>query len=94
MTLITLVTLYAMVLQVLDGWLTLQILRYGGREANPIVAYILKRLGVTAGLITVKGLTMGVIVLAALLNQFHVTVGIAGVYTLVCAWNIRVLKNL
>ena len=46
------------VLQLLDGWTTAQVLRYGGNEENPLLETLFKDFGVNATLIVVKGAVM------------------------------------
>jgi len=48
------------VLQIADYWTTMKVLRQGGHENNPVVAWIMQRLGVVAGLALVKVFAMGV----------------------------------
>ena len=48
------------VLQIADYWTTMRVLRQGGHENNLVVAWIMQRLGVVAGLMLVKVFAAGV----------------------------------
>ena len=50
-----------LLLQVADYWTTMRILKQGGHENNRVVAWIMQRLGVVAGLMLVKVFVMGVV---------------------------------
>jgi len=49
------------ILQVLDVWTTHRILSAGGRELNPVMDWLFKRLGVLPGLIIVKTVVVALI---------------------------------
>jgi len=48
------------VLQIADYWTTMKVLQQGGHENNRVVAWIMQRLGVVAGLMLVKVFAMGI----------------------------------
>lgn len=51
-------------MQVIDGWSTWQVFRTrGGIEANPIVAWLMERLGLFYGLVAAKAFAIGVVLL-------------------------------
>lgn len=42
-------------LQAGDGYLTWRVLRAGGRELNPVVRFLIERIGLVPGLVLAKG---------------------------------------
>jgi len=51
------------VLQIADYWTTMQVLQQGGHENNPVVTWLMQRLGVTVGLALGKVFAAGVAVM-------------------------------
>ena len=49
------------VLQVVDGWLTYQIVKHGGSESNPLITEIIERIGMYQALLVVKAGAAGLV---------------------------------
>lgn len=71
-------------LQAADGFLTWRVLRAGGRELNPLVRFLIDRLGTVPGLALAK-LFLVVMVWLYLRDQVLILLAIAALY----AWVVR-----
>lgn len=52
------VLLILLILQLADGWTTYRILSEGGREKNPVVRWLMNRIGMLHGILTSKTLAI------------------------------------
>lgn len=71
-------------LQAADGFLTWRVLRAGGRELNPVVRFLMDRLGIVPGLAAAK-LVLLVMTWLYLREQLLILLAIAALY----AWVVR-----
>ena len=80
-------------LQVADGVTTAMILARGGRELNPAVRWMIEKLGARTALAAAK--VIAIIAFALILDHvpWSVLAGLCALYVVVCANNLRVLKN-
>lgn len=90
------VYLAIVVLNVADGWLTAANSRFPGvREANPVQRWMMRQLGVGAGLIVTKGVAL--IFLGAVLwfarNWWWVLLPLVVVYTWVVLNNLAIYRR-
>lgn len=76
-------------LNVVDVYLTLKILKRGGRELNPIMRVAMERLGQKQALIGVKLLVLGALYLVLPQVPEWALWGLIGIYVLVVAHNAR-----
>lgn len=84
--LIALILLFA-ALQVSDAVLTLLILRDGGRELNPIMRWLMDKVGIVPALVWVK---IGLIVAVAVwVQSVWLLVAFVAIYIAVVAFNAR-----
>jgi hypothetical protein len=59
-------------LQVFDGWVTYLIIRNGGGEANPVVEWLITKLGLYPALLLLKGIAVILVwVLVLLPGKFN-----------------------
>lgn len=79
-------------LQVADGWTTYQAIRLGGSEKNPVVAWLMRQIGVVPGLVLAKG-AVAYIVLYALHGAPWMWAALV-LYSAVVANNVRVIRDL
>ena len=80
-------TALVIALQFVDMATTLYILNRGGREANPVMDKLFKLVGLKVGL----GIKVVLVSVSALIFLYHAPVGVillAGVYLIVCCWNL------
>ena len=77
------------VLQLIDIWSTLEILKRNGTELNPFLAKLFVKFGALKTMLVVKSLFMVAIIYSG--NQYVIG-GFIVVYALVCYNNIRQLK--
>ena len=71
-------------LQIADCLTTIYILKNGGREANPLLAWLFDKVGMIPSLIAMKLITIGVVAWAW--NIYATLAGIM-IYICVIAWN-------
>jgi hypothetical protein len=86
-------------LQVLDAATTLSILKLGGRELNPMLKWLMDRLGVVPALAVSKLVLVGGVAVVAMLAENTPALKVllylvAMIFAFVCANNIQVWKNL
>lgn len=84
-------------LQVVDWWTTRRVLALGGRELNPIVRWLMDRLGETAGLVAAKAFVVALAIAGALLMGRHAIwplAALCGLYAVVVSWNLRAVRLL
>ena len=85
------------VLQVFDGWTTYKILRLGGLELNPVVKWLMERIGEYEALVVFKAAAI-LLVWVIALNPISITpvlLGALGVfYGLVTMHNYKVLLGM
>jgi hypothetical protein len=79
-------------LSALDARSTIAILKRGGRELNPVMRWMMGKMGVVSALMVVKG--FGLAVLSAYPIPGEVQVILLVVYAAVVANNLRVLSNM
>jgi len=81
-------------LNVLDAFLTVRILKDGGRELNPIMAKMMDRIGDVPALLLSKAVMVAI--MAYILNSipYQVMLALCGVYVGVVAWNIKTLRKI
>ncbi len=77
-------------LQVADAYLTWRVLAAGGRELNPVVRFLIGRLGLVPGLAVAK-LTLTILSVLFLFDQPLVLLGAVGLYVWVVDHNIKQL---
>lgn len=82
------------ILQVIDIELTTGILKRGGRELNPLMAWCMDRMGVAKALWITKTLSMGLCLLLLYHNETTVLAALCSIYFFVCAWNWHVLHKI
>lgn len=80
-------------LQALDALLTLKALQLGGREVNPILAWLFDRLGPRPALLLVKGGVMALIWLNLAALPAWLLAGLCALYVAVCWHNIQQLRR-
>lgn len=80
-------------LQVVDAWLTLKIIGQGGRELNPAVAWAMARLGNLWGLVAVKAVGIGVVLLILPWVPLAVMWALCAGYAVLAAWNAAQLRR-
>ena len=85
---------YFALLNIADGWTTYQVLRFGGRELNPVLAKLMSKLGVYWTLVAVK---VGIVLLVwwASLHgmDYRLLAAIDIGYTVLVASNYRQLRK-
>ena len=85
------------VLQVFDGWTTYKILRLGGRELNPVVKWLMDRIGEYEALVVFKAAAI-LLVWVIALNPIDITpfllTAVALFYGFVAAHNYGVLSRM
>lgn len=79
------ITLFA-ALQAADVALTALVLRKGGRELNPIMAWFMRKLGLIPGLALPKVLTT---IMVYFINVQWFTIAACVLYILVVLWNLK-----
>lgn len=87
------VLIAVMVLQALDAWTTLRVLRKGGFERNPVVGWLMGRFGQVAGLMAAKAVAVGCAVVAYRYGgpyALHMLVIMGAIYAVVVVNNFRV----
>ena len=93
----TLAAILLTLLQVFDGWTTYKILRLGGRDLNPVVRWIMEKIGEYEGLVVIK--TFGIVLVWVIaLNSINITpvllAGLGIFYGLVTMHNYKVLLGM
>jgi len=85
-------------LQVLDAWSTWQVFRLkDGVEANPIVVFLIERLGLFWGLAVAKGAAVAIVAMGQFYGVWAGQTGtiligaVAAFYAWVCWGNLRIL---
>ena len=71
-------------LQVADGYTTYKLLSNGGRELNPVMRWVMDKLGMVQGLVLMKLLTIGLV--AAAFSE-ALTFWLCVLYICVVGWN-------
>jgi len=86
-------------LQALDGWTTYRIISRGvGYERNPVIQWLIDRLGLYGGLFAGKGAVAALVALGAPLGwwdgeiELYLLFGLAGLYSFVVVNNYRILR--
>lgn len=74
-------------LQVADGYLTWRILGLGGRELNPLIRFLMDRLGVVPGLVLAKLVLVVVIFYLVLVDQVTALALVGALYAWVVGHN-------
>ena len=80
-------------LQIVDVWLTLEVIKRGGRELNPVVAWIMSKTGNEAGLIVTKLVYVGVVFLVVPWLTVGVLWAICAAYAGLAVWNALQLRK-
>ena len=78
-----------LILSIIDAVTTHKIISDGGSELNPVVWFFIKTLGLTLGLVAIKGLVIGFIFW--LNPPIIFTGGLVIIYIYVCLHNVRQL---
>lgn len=73
-------------LQVADSVLTVLVINGGGRELNPVMRWLMERLGMIPALAVFKALAIAYL---AWVNIPALTIGACVVYVAVVAWNLK-----
>lgn len=94
MTAIDIAALAVIVLQVLDMTSTLAAIRRGAREANPLVAWLMRRLGRVAGLALAKGVGVALALALWRLDALWELWALAALYLWVVFHNRRVARRM
>ena len=81
-------------LQLIDYELTSGILKRGGRELNPMLRWLMGRIGTRPALLAAQLLAVALGWLLAYHGEALALVALCVIYTGVCAWNWRVLRRL
>ena len=85
------------ILQVFDGWTTYKIMRLGGRELNPVVRWIMEKIGAYEGLLVAKSFSIALI-WVLVLNPISITpvlLGVLGIlYGFIAIQNYKVLLRM
>ena len=71
-------------LQIADCLTTVHILKQGGREANPVLAWLFNKVGMIPSLVVMKLITIGLVAWAW---NLWITVALCVFYTGVVGWN-------
>jgi hypothetical protein len=84
------------ILQAADVWLTVEILKRGGRELNPFMRRAMEIIGLMPGMAVLKGIGTGLIVgiVAAFGWRWELMLLACAMQAGVVAWNVRVLRQL
>lgn len=75
--------------QLIDGWTTYQIIKRGrGFEANPVVQWLIERLGLYFGLLVAKSWVVGIVIWGWCSGAWLTDLGLGGLFglTLLYAW--------
>ena len=80
-------------LNVVDAYLTLRVLKQGGRELNPVMAWAMKQIGVTEALIGFKLVMLGALLMVLPQVPDWALWGLLAIYTLVIGHNARQLRK-
>jgi hypothetical protein len=78
-------------LQIPDAWTTCKVLAQGGREYNPVLAYLYKRFGILPVLVTVKTLVL-MLSYFYLINQPYILGLFCVIYGVTIAHNYSQIK--
>lgn len=81
-------------LQLIDYELTSGILKRGGRELNPMLRWLMGRIGTRPALLAAKLLAVALGWVLAYHGEALALVVLCVIYLGVCAWNWRVLRRL
>lgn len=81
------------VMQALDGVLTVKILSHGGVERNPVVRWLMDRIGIVPALVATKGGACLVLVLMYWLFRYEMALAV-GVAVLAIGYVLVVVNNL
>lgn len=78
----------------LDAWSTVYVIKHGGREANPILASLMRRLGTQGALVVVKVGAFGIVAynVAAIGQPYRIAILLG--YGAVMVWNLRLAVRL
>ena len=77
----------------LDALTTIKALKMGGREINPLMALVMRQVGVTPALLILKGAMLYWVFSHLGLVILYLPLFVL-VYAGVCAWNLRVIARL
>lgn len=95
-----LILILLVICQLLDIWSTYNILKLGGRELNPVMKFIMDKLGLLPGLILFKGIFILFIIyyylnLKTITNTDYIFVSIITIfYAYIIRNNILVLRSM
>ena len=81
-------------LNVLDAILTVRILKDGGKELNPVMDKLMKKIGVVPALVLAKAAGIGVLAYLLPSVPYQALLALCGVYIGVVIWNVKTLKEL
>lgn len=86
------------VVQVLDIYTTVHVLLAGAREANPLMHWLMERIGMVPGLLVGKAIVVAIVLAAVLYApSTHLTLAVAIVdclYAGACLHNYRIARGL
>ena len=81
-------------LNVLDAFLTVRILKDGGKELNPVMDKLMKKIGVVPALVLAKAAGIGVLAYLLPYVPYQALLALCCVYIGVVIWNVKTLKEL
>ena len=81
-----LLTTLVIILQIGDMMTTMYVLNNGGRELNPVMAWVFSKVGVLAGL-SIKAILVSALAILALLFSPVGLIVMAAIYVAVVGWN-------
>ena len=81
-------------LNVLDAFLTVRILKDGGKGLNPVMDKLMKKIGVVPALVLAKAAGIGVLAYLLPSVPYQALLALCGVYIGVVIWNVKTLKEL
>lgn len=89
-----LMTAIILALQAVDGWETYQFIKRGtGFEANPVVAWLIRRLGLYAGLLVAKGWACAVLIAGWFMGWWAGDLGMGALLALMLFYGFIVVNN-
>ena len=89
---INILLIIGIIAQVIDGILTSNIIKRGGREANPLVRWVMDKLGWRTGLWAAKAVATALLGVVWWSGAVWVLLGVVCVYAGVCVWNAKVYQ--
>ena len=90
----TFVLLLGIVLAVLDGLFTVLVIERGGYELNPVVRVLVKRFGVTRGVLITRLPVLGVLVAFWFLNDLELMISVLAILVLATTFTGRSIFTL